>query len=103
MIRAKLANPTHPQTQENLAQLAAALNLTLIEMLRQHSLRMIQQRHYTDAVEALSLVIEDLPADVEAYKSLAVALNALGRLDEAFMIWQACQQMTGLSVQSAIA
>jgi tetratricopeptide (TPR) repeat protein len=93
LIKARLTNAQHTWVQENLAQIADALGLSLTEAIREHSQRMIAQKKYAYAAEALTLLIELEPTDVEAYKSLAVVLQGVGQPEDALIMWQAAQNL----------
>ncbi|MCG3210042.1 MAG: hypothetical protein FOGNACKC_03671 [Anaerolineae bacterium] len=93
LVQALLANPAYQPAHDTLAEIAGALQLSPAEAVRQHGLRLLAQKQFQPAAEALLLLTQLVPADVEAYKALAVALNALGMQDDALAAWQTAQRL----------
>ncbi len=79
--------------QAQLKRLSTLFNLPPGELLRQHGMRHIHQKEHGRAMETFALLIDMHPADAAAYKSLAVALNGLGKQAEAMAAWQAARQL----------
>ncbi len=99
LLQARLHAPEQPWIQQNLEQLAEGLELSLPEAIWQHGTRMLQQKKHAFAAAAFSVLIDLHPTHVGAYRSLAVALNALGKEDEAMFAWQTAQQLNRGGVQ----
>ncbi|MEW5956167.1 MAG: glycosyltransferase [Chloroflexota bacterium] len=93
LVQAILADPEHISAHHNLQQIAAALQLSLPETIRQYGLRMLRQQAHPSAAEAFALLIDMCPSDAEAYKDLAVALQGLGQEEEALLAWQTAQRV----------
>ncbi len=81
------------QSRQLLTDIAGLFRLSPIELVRQHGLRLIISHAYEPASEAFALLVQDAPADIAGYKSLAVALDALGRADDAAMVWQVARNL----------
>ncbi len=95
LLHAFLHAPHNDWVRQNLEKLADALHLPLPEAIRQHGGRMLGQKKAALAAIAFSVLVQITPADAAAYRSLAVALNALGQEEEAMFAWQTAEQLTG--------
>lgn len=92
-IQTLLVSPQHSATSHALNQWATALGLSSFELLRHHGDRLLGQGNYSHAAETFSLIVSLIPDRTEGYKSLAVALHALGREDDALLAWQVGQSI----------
>lgn len=86
-----LTSPHDFVASNALNQWAIALGLSSVELLRHHGDRLLSQGNYLPAAETFSLIVSMVPYQAEGYKSLAVALRALGREDDALIAWQVGQ------------
>ncbi len=93
LLHAYLHAPNSDWVRQNLEQLATALRLPLPEAIRQYGKQMLGQKKTALAAIAFSVLVQLVPADATAYRSLAVALNMLGREDEAVVAWQTAEQL----------
>ncbi len=93
LVQTLLANPAHTSANYNLEQIAQGLSLSPLEAVRMHGLRLTSRQIYGPASEAFALLISLQPHDVGAYKALAVALQGLGRADDALFAWRIAEQM----------
>lgn len=94
LVQTLLVNPAHTSANHNLEAIAQGLGLSSVETIRQHGLRLIQRQIYGPASQAFALLISLQPQDIEAYKSLAVALHGLGRGDDALLAWRMAERMS---------
>lgn len=90
-VQTMLTSPYDPVASHALNQWAIALGLSSVELLRHHGERLLSQGNYLPAAETFSLIVSLVPDQAEGYKSLAVALRALGREDDALLAWQVGQ------------
>ncbi|MFN8455268.1 MAG: glycosyltransferase [Anaerolineae bacterium] len=93
LVQTLLVNPQHLSANHNLEQIAQGLSLSPADAIRQHGLRLIQQQLYGPASQAFALLITFQPQDIEAYKSLAVALQGLGRGEDALLAWRMAERL----------
>ncbi|MEW5956166.1 MAG: glycosyltransferase [Chloroflexota bacterium] len=93
-VQLLLTTPTHPLAHNALQELAEVLGLPPVELIRIHGLRLLNQEEHLRAAEAFSLIVNLVPNDAEAYKSLAVALQRLGQNDDAVIAWRLGQQLS---------
>lgn len=96
-VEALLVNPQHQSARHNLNQASQSLNLLPAEIIKQYGVRVMKQApepsSQTQAAAAFSLALEMAPQDINAYKLLAVALQNLGREEEAMLCWQTAQTL----------
>lgn len=96
-VEALLVNPQHQSARHNLNQACQSLNLLPAEVIKQYGVRAMKQTmepsSQTQATAAFSLALELAPQDINAYKLLAVALQNLGRKEEAMLCWQTAQTL----------
>jgi len=93
LLNAFLHAPESDWVRQNLEKLATALQLPLTEAIRQFGGRMLGQKKPSLAAIAFSVLVQIAPTDADAYRSLAVALNALGQENEAMLAWQTAEQL----------
>lgn len=91
LLQAWFNNPEHPWVKENLNTLAAGLEMSLAAAVEEYGGQMLKRKLHLFAVTAFTFLIEQAPSNPKPYKSLAVALNALGRETEAVQAWEMAQ------------
>ncbi|MCB0209145.1 MAG: glycosyltransferase [Anaerolineae bacterium] len=94
-VEALLINPQHNSARYNLNQACQLLNLLPAEVVKQYGVRVMKRStepsNYSLAASAFSLALEMAPKDINVYKLLAVALQNLGREEDAMLCWQTAQ------------
>ncbi len=93
LVRTLLTSPQPCLAEQQLNQCAQAVGLTLLELLRLHALHLINERDYLLAAQTFSFIISQNAADASTYKSFAVALQGLGREDDAIVAWQIAHRL----------
>ncbi len=91
LLQALFAQPSHPWAVQNLADLAAGLGQTPPEAVNQFGAMMLKRGQYAQAVTPFIYLVQLTPANPRPYKSLAVALNGLGKTVEAAQAWETAQ------------
>jgi len=92
-IKAVVANPEFAPAFNNLTQLAGAMASTPLVLLREHGQRLLSQKQAQAAVDVFAAIINKYPTEAETYRSLAVALQQLGRPEDALWAWQTAAQV----------
>ena len=96
-VEALLVDSQHQSARHNLNQACQSLNLLPAEVIKQYGIRVMKQTmepsSQTQAAVAFSLALEMAPQDINAHKLLAVALQNLGREEEALRYWQTAQTL----------
>ena len=96
-VEALLVDSQHQSARHNLNQACQSLNLLPAEVIKQYGIRVMKQTmepsSQTQAAVAFSLALEMAPQDINAHKLLAVALQNLGREEEALRCWQTAQTL----------
>lgn len=91
ILQALFVQPNHQWAAQNLANLAAGLGQTPPEAVNQFGLMMLKRGQYGQAVAPFIYLVQLTPANPQPYKSLAVALNGLGKTTEAAQAWETAQ------------
>jgi glycosyltransferase involved in cell wall biosynthesis len=92
-IQSLLININDQFNYNELSRVASLFELTPTELLYQYGIRLLSQKIFEEASEVFGLIVSLSPSNAEAYKSLAVALQGMGREGDALLVWQVSQKL----------